>query len=256
MRVLASGGMGAFLLLVAAAPSILLLAYFYLRDRFEREPLGHLTLAYLLGMYAMVAAQGLSTAAAGAVSPGWLAGGGEGARLFDTFFLAGFIEELSKWVILMAAVYHWREVDEPLDGLIYGVAIALGFATLENIIYLQRLGLGVAWPRAIFAVPAHALFGGSMGYYAGRAKFDHDAPGVAPGLRRRRLFADHAFSLLVPTAFHGTYDFALVHGLDWKAWTAITGISVGLWAFVLRRVQRAQRASPYRPKTMPPARHR
>lgn len=246
---------GAFTLLVAAAPSVLLLAYFYLRDRFEREPLGHLTLAYALGMYAMIAAQGLSTAAAGWVAAGWL-NTSEGGRLFDAFVLAGFIEELSKWVILMAAVYHWSEVDEPLDGLIYGVAIALGFATLENVIYLQRLGLEVFWPRAVFAVPAHALFGGSMGYYAGRAKFDHDETGVAPALRRRRLFADHLCCLLVPTLFHGTYDFALLHGLDVKAWIAITVISIGLWAFVLRRIHRAQRASPYRPKTMPPARHR
>jgi RsiW-degrading membrane proteinase PrsW (M82 family) len=244
--------MGAFLLLVAAAPSILLLAYFYLRDRYEREPLGHLMVAYLLGMYAMVAARGLATAAAEWIAPG----GGEGGRLLDAFVLAGFIEELSKWVILMAAAYHWSELDEPLDGLIYGVAIALGFATLENIIYLQRWGLQVAWPRAIFAVPAHALFGGTMGYYAGRAKFDHDVPATAPALRRRRLFTDHAFSLLVPTAFHGTYDFALMHGLDWKAWASISAISLGLWAFVLRRIQRAQRASPYRPKTMPPGRHR
>src|SRR5262245_45655532 len=128
------GGMGATLLIVAAAPSILLLAYFYLRDRFEREPLGHLTIAYLLGMYAMIAAQGLSTSAAGWAAPEWLRGT-EGGRLFDAFFLAGFLEELSKWVMLMAAVYHWKEVDEPLDGLIYGVAIALGFATLENVLY-------------------------------------------------------------------------------------------------------------------------
>jgi RsiW-degrading membrane proteinase PrsW (M82 family) len=247
--------MGAFTLLVAAAPSLLLLAYFYLRDRFEREPLGHLALAYALGMYAMVAAQGLSTAAAGWVAAPWLRGT-EAGRLVDAFVLAGFIEELSKWVILMAAVYHWREVDEPLDGLIYGVAIALGFATLENVLYLRQLGLEVAWARAVFAIPAHALFGGSMGYYAGRAKFDHDAPGMAPRLRRRHLLVDHLSCLLVPAVFHGTYDFALLHGLDWKAWASITVISVGLWAFVLRRIQRAQRASPFRPKTMPPARHR
>jgi RsiW-degrading membrane proteinase PrsW (M82 family) len=248
--------MGAFTLAVAAAPSVVLLSYFYLRDRYDREPLGHLAIAYLLGMYAMVAARGLSTGAAGLASAAWLDGRSESALLFDAFFLAGFIEEFSKWVILMAAVYHWREVDEPLDGLIYGVAISLGFATLENLLYLQRLGLGVAWPRAVFAVPAHALFGGAMGYYAGRAKFDHDEPDVLPAVRFRRLLGDHVFSLLVPTLFHGTYDFALMHGLDWKAWSAVTGISIGLWAFVLHRVHQGQRASPYRPKTMPPRRHR
>jgi protease PrsW len=246
--------MGVLTVVVAAAPSVLLLAYFYLRDRFEREPLGHLTLAYLLGMYSMVAAQGLANAAQGLVSPGWLASGGEGAHLFDAFFLSGFIEELSKWIILMAAVYHWQEVDEPLDGLIYGVAISLGFATLENFLYLSRLGMDVAWARAIFAVPAHALFGGAMGYYAGRAKFDHDAAQLAPSVRRRRLASDWALCLLVPTVFHGGYDFALFHGLGWRVWALITAISLGLWAFVLQRIKQAQRASPYRPKTMKPAR--
>ena len=247
--------MGPLTLVVAAAPSVLLLAYFYLRDRFEREPLGHLALAYLLGMYAMVAAEGLSTAAA-AGSAGWFQAGSEAARLFDAFFLAGFIEELSKWIILIAAVYHWREVDEPLDGLIYGVAISLGFATLENLLYLRQLGLGVAWQRAVFAVPAHALFGGAMGFYAGRAKFDHDVVGLAPRTRRRRLLTDHLLCLAVPALFHGVYDFSLMRGLDTKAWIALTAISLGLWAFVLRRLNRAQRASPYRPKTMPPTRHR
>jgi RsiW-degrading membrane proteinase PrsW (M82 family) len=246
--------MHALTVVVAAAPSVLLLAYFYLRDRFEREPLGHLTLAYLLGMYAMVAAQGLATAAQGAVSSAWLAAGGEGAHFFDAFVLSGFIEELSKWVVLMAAVYHWQEVDEPFDGLIYGVAIALGFATLENFLYLTRLGMGVAWARAIFAVPAHALFGGAMGYYAGRAKFDHDQPEVHRGTRKRRVAIDWVLCLAVPAIFHGAYDFALFHGLGWRVWAMITALSLGLWAFVLQRVKRAQRASPYRPKTLEPAR--
>jgi RsiW-degrading membrane proteinase PrsW (M82 family) len=248
--------MGVLTVLVAAAPSVLLLAYFYLRDRYEREPLGHLTLAYLLGMYAMVAARGLAGAAQGAVAGPWFNAGGELAHVFDAFVLSGFIEELSKWIILMAAVYHWQEVDEPLDGLIYGVAISLGFATLENFLYLTSLGMGVFWARAIFAVPAHALFGGAMGYYAGRAKFDHEAADLDPRLRGRRLAIDWVLCLAVPTLFHGTYDFALFHGLDWKAWTAISIISLGLWIFVLRRIQRAQQASPYRPKTMPPARRR
>ena len=88
-----------FTLLVAAAPSLVLLAYFYLRDRYDREPLLHLAIAYGLGMYAMVAAQGLSTAATGLVSSQWLEARSEGALLFDAFFLAGFVEEASKCVL-------------------------------------------------------------------------------------------------------------------------------------------------------------
>jgi RsiW-degrading membrane proteinase PrsW (M82 family) len=236
--------MGLWTVLVAAAPSLLLLVYFYLRDRFDREPLTHLLAAFFLGMYAMVAAAGTANAVAGWVSEDWLRTAGEPARVFDAFVLAGLVEELAKWVMLMAACYHWRELDEPLDGLVYGVALSLGFATLENLLYVSRLGVGVAWQRAVFAVPAHALFGGTMGFYAGRSKFDR-----GPWRRRR----DHVLCLLLPVAFHGSYDYALAHRLDWTIWMAVTAFSLGFWIFVLRRVYRAQHASPYRPKTMPPS---
>jgi RsiW-degrading membrane proteinase PrsW (M82 family) len=230
-------------IVVAAAPSLVLIAYFYLRDRYEREPIAHLALAYALGMYALLAAQGLGAALEARLGPGVLEPPSESARLLDAFVLSGLAEELAKWTLLVTAVYHWRELDEPLDGLIYGVTLSLGFATLENVIYLGRLGLGMAWPRALFAVPAHALFGGTMGYYAGRAKFA--ASGRIPDLLR---------ALGLPALFHGAYDFALLHGLGWKVRAAVVVLSVGLWAFVLRRVHRAQRASPFRPKTLPPSR--
>ena len=233
--------------LVAAAPSLALLAYFYLRDRYEREPLGYVIAAYLLGAFAMLAAQAGETTIADWVSADWLHTGGEAARVFDAFVLAGAVEEIAKWAMLFGAVYAWREFDEPFDGLFYGVTIALGFATLENLLFLSSRGLGIAWQRAIFAVPAHALFGGSMGYYAGRAKF---VP--ADGNRRRRFWRAVALSLALPVAFHGAYDFALLHGLGWKVWTSVTLLSLIFWVFVLGRVKRAQRSSPYRPKTMMP----
>ena len=223
-------------LVVAAAPSLFLLTFFYLKDRYEREPLRHILLAFGLGLYAMIAGQGMATAAEGWVSPQWLRTGGEAARLFDAFVLSGFVEELAKWVVLVAAIYHWDEFDEPLDGVVYAVAVALGFATLENFLFVTRLGLGVAWQRALFAVPAHALFGASMGYYAGRMKFD----------RGGKVWRDGVLSLVAPVTFHGLYDYALHHGLGARVWVLISLLSVCLWVFVLRRVHRAQRASPFR----------
>lgn len=228
--------MWAVTLVVAAAPSLFLLTFFYLRDRYEREPLGHIVGAFLLGMYAMVAAHGMAVAAEGQMSRDWLAQGGEIAKLFDSFVLSGFIEEAAKWVILVAAVYHWDEFDEPLDGVVYGVALALGFATLENVFYVARLGLAVGVQRALFAVPAHALFGAAMGYYAGRAKFD----------RGRTQIQDRVLCLAAPTVFHGLYNFALHRRLDWKLWSFVAALSIALWAFVIRRVHLAQHASPFK----------
>jgi RsiW-degrading membrane proteinase PrsW (M82 family) len=222
---------------VAAAPSLFLLTFFYLKDRYEREPLQHILIAFGLGLYSMVAAHGMATTAESWVPTEWLRTGGEPAKLFDAFILAGCIEELAKWVVLIAAVYHWDEFDEPLDGVVYGVAVALGFATLENFIYVTRLGIGAAWQRALFAVPAHALFGATMGYYAGRAKFD------TGGARWR----DRTLCLLAPIGFHGLYNYALNHGMGLRIWVVISLLSVALWVFVLRRVHRAQHASPFKP---------
>lgn len=225
------------LIAAAAAPSLFLLTFFYLKDRYEREPLLQLVMAFGLGLYSMIAAQGMATTAEGWVSAEWLATGGEPARLFDAFVLSGAIEELAKWVVLILAIYHWDEFDEPLDGVVYGVAVALGFATLENFLYVLRLGLGVAWQRALFAVPAHALCGATMGYYAGRAKLT----------RGSTLWLDRVLCLVIPIVFHGLYDYALHHGLGPRIWFILAGGSLALWQFVLRRVRRAQSASPFRP---------
>jgi RsiW-degrading membrane proteinase PrsW (M82 family) len=234
------------MVLVAAAPSLALLTYFYLRDRYEREPLAHVVAAYLLGAFAMCAVEGIATITADWVPVGWLRGD-ELGRLVDAFVLVSAVEESAKWTVLFGAVYAWREFDEPLDGLLYGVAVALGFATLENLLFLSSRGLDIAWQRALFAVPAHALFGGAMGYYAGRAKFRPLDPS-----HPHHFWRAIALSLALPIAFHGAYDFALLHGLGWPVWTAITLLSLTFWSFVLRRVKRAQKASPYRPKTMMP----
>jgi RsiW-degrading membrane proteinase PrsW (M82 family) len=196
----------------------------------------------------MLAAHSLSLTVEGWVSGDSHITAGEPAKLFDAFILSALTEELCKWVLLVAAVYRWREFNEPLDGLLYGVALALGFATLENFYFLNRLGLAIAWQRAVLAVPAHALFGGAMGYYVGRAKF---GPKFLRTRNPRRLF-DAGLSLVVPSLFHGAYDYALHHRISWKMWAAVTILSLGFWGFVLRRVYRAQRSSPYRPKTMPP----
>jgi RsiW-degrading membrane proteinase PrsW (M82 family) len=206
----------------------------------------------LLGAAAVVVAYFV-----GAMVENWADGSGlvtgqaphsELARMFEAFVLVGMCEELAKWAALVGVVYRWREFDEPMDGLLYSVAIALGFATLENFLFLHSRGLAIAWQRAVFAVPAHALFGGCMGFYVGRAKFAR-----ADATRAWQVGRALALSLLLPIGFHGAYDFALLHGLGWKVWAAVTLLSLLFWVFVLRRVRRARAASPFRPKTMLPA---
>lgn len=70
----------------------------------------------------------------------------------------------------MYVVYQHTEFDTHYDGIIYAVAISLGFATVENILYLLSNGIEYALTRAIFPVSSHALFGVMMGYHFGMAK--------------------------------------------------------------------------------------
>src|SRR5262245_53777862 len=96
-------------IVAGAAPSLFLLTFFYLRDRWQREPLHRVVMAFALGLYAMAAARGLAYTLLGFVSADWLASGSEASRLFESLVLAGLVEETAKAVVLFAAIYHWDE---------------------------------------------------------------------------------------------------------------------------------------------------
>jgi RsiW-degrading membrane proteinase PrsW (M82 family) len=228
---------------VGAAPSLFLLIFFYLKDRYEPEPRGHVALAFAKGALAIVPCWLAARAIELGVGRVWLALGGIWARLFEAAVMAGAVEEGAKWIVFLALVYWWEEFDEPLDGVVYGVALALGFATVENVLCVVRDGLAIGLLRAIFAVPAHALFGAAMGYYMGRAKLGRGRHGANATRGQRNLYL--ALALAVPLVFHSAYDFALVELRGWWIYAVIGALSIGLWAFVLRRVHTAQKDSPF-----------
>ena len=204
---------------VAAAPSLFLLTFFYLKDRYEREPLRHILMAFGLGLYAMIAAQGMASTVEGWLPTVWLRTGGEPAKLCDALLLSGLVEELAKWVVLMTGVYHWDEFDEPIDGVVYGVAVALGFATLENLLYVTRLGLASAgsggcsrFPRTRSSARRWVTTRGGRSSIAGGRSGAIDC------------------SVSGPAPFHGGYNYALHHGLGARVWILISLASAALWA--------------------------
>jgi RsiW-degrading membrane proteinase PrsW (M82 family) len=230
---------------VGAAPSLFLLVFFYLKDRYEPEPRAHVAAAFGKGVLAIVPSYFAQLGLERWVGRTWLVLGGWPARLFEAVVLAGVVEEFPKWLLFVLFIYRWDELDEPLDGVVYGVALALGFATVENVLCVVRDGLGIGFLRALFAVPAHALFGGTMGFYLGRAKLGRGREQVGPvtaSERRRRM----ALALAVPIVFHSLYDFFLVELRGPWMYAAVAVLSFALWAFVLRRVHGAQADSPFK----------
>ena len=91
------------------------------------------------------------------------------------FFLVSFgiiavIEEISKFIIIIICSIKNKKFTNPYDGIMYASCISLGFAFVENIMYIMNYGMSVAISRAIFSIPVHAAFGIIMGYYFGLGK--------------------------------------------------------------------------------------
>ena len=203
--------------LSAVVPSILLIWYFRSRDLYP-EPARVLAATFGLGVLivlpVLIVALPVDRALVGVGSP-YVSG------LLGAFLTAAIPEEAFKLLVVTRYCSRHREFDEPIDGIVYGAVASLGFATLENVLYVARGGLPLAAARALTAVPGHAFMGAIMGYYVARAKFE-------PEKRRSSL----ALAFLVPMLVHGAYDFPL---LTLKALNggATNGEALGLIAFAL-----------------------
>ncbi|MCP5113023.1 MAG: PrsW family intramembrane metalloprotease, partial [bacterium] len=180
----------AYVAVSAVVPSLLLMWYFHVRDTFPEPPRVVWT-TFALGIAIVVPVVMMAwpfDQFAEALADPFLYG------LAAAFLAAAIPEELFKLVVLWRYSARHLEFDEPMDGVVYGVAVSLGFATLENILYVSEGGLAVAALRALTAVPGHAFLGAIMGYYVGQARF------AASG---RRVFLAKAF--IVPVVLHGLY---------------------------------------------------
>jgi RsiW-degrading membrane proteinase PrsW (M82 family) len=151
-------------------PALLLLAVVYFSDR-RREPLPLVLLVFALGglgkgitWYAELRASawtGLDTSAHVA--------GSTGSMLF-LFGFAAPMREAAK-VAAMWPAFRSKHFDEPVDGLVYAAAAALGFACIENAFTLRGNPIGWIWvARTAVALPAHVFFACMWGYALGRVK--------------------------------------------------------------------------------------
>jgi RsiW-degrading membrane proteinase PrsW (M82 family) len=145
----------------------------------------------------------------------------------DAFLSSSLLEEFFKWFILFFIIYPYVDFNEPFDGIVYGVAVSLGFATIENIFYLIANGVGNAMVRALLPVSSHALFGVIMGFYIGKAKFTE-------GNKVKWVI----LSLLLPFILHGFYDYILL-SQEYCIYI-IFPFMIFLWWFGLRQVKIAR----------------
>ena len=191
-----------FILIPALLPVFLILRYVYLLDRKEREPLGFVLKVVILGALFSIPCIAVERFMYSFIASFYDQASIEFAWMENTVGVA-LVEEFSKWLVIMIFVWKNKNFDYRYDGIVYAVSASLGFAALENVLYIINYGTGISIGRAIFAIPGHATFGVFMGFWLSRAKtFWLDG-------KKLRMKICKLFSLCIPMFIHGFYDFLL-----------------------------------------------
>ena len=219
-----------YLLIASIAPAFIIMYIVYRHDT-VKEPLSMLAKAFFGGV--------LSIAITLIITYPILhieLNSGVMKSFFDAFFKAGIPEELSKWLIFYWLIRKAKDFDQYYDGILYAIFISMGFALVENIMYVFENGMTTAIVRSIISVPGHMLFAVPMGYYLSLSRFETGASA------RFHVF----LSLAIPILLHGTFDFILMYmgakgavnsGLAVLLLLAFVIFDIFMWRFGLRKLK-------------------
>lgn len=223
------------LLTVTLAPTVAIIWFVYTRDRYEKEPTRLLVYAFLLGIFSIV------PAIIGSVMGGefFYISGNPLMTAAYAFGVVALSEETAKFLFLRFVIFRKPAFNEPYDGIVYAVMIGMGFATFENLLYVADGGMETAVMRMFTAVPAHAVFGVTMGYWTGLARFDRS--------RQARYLIIGLGSAVI---LHGAYDFFLMQqNIPMLFVLSFIGLYLAIrWS--LRAIKQHSELSPFRDETL------
>lgn len=236
-------GLTAIGLILAIIPAIVWLAFFYRQDRLEPEPRTMVVGVFLLGV---LVATAIATPLVDRVFD-------VGSWLFESplvhlaggILVVGVVQEGLKYLTLRLSVYDSREFDERTDGIIYGTAVGLGFATALNVAFVVESGgvdLGTGAIRVVLTSLAHASFGGVIGYFLGSQRFEPRPVWWMPAGVALAAVLNGLFFFLRSTVARGTIDDPLSVVAPWVglvlAAILAAAITVALTALTRRELER------------------
>ncbi|MCA9638444.1 MAG: PrsW family intramembrane metalloprotease [Myxococcales bacterium] len=219
------------IVLLGLAPGLFWLWIFVRANRQRPDPLVLVIRSFLLGILSAV-----PIVVASLLIDGGDAGGTQDLAgiVFTSFVVAGLVEEVGKYLVVRLSLGDSPYLDEPLRGLVYAAAVALGFASIENIGYMLMAGPEVLEQRALLSTVGHVADSSLWGYGLGA-----DRLARAEG----RPVRGYAFlGLLGSIVLHGVYDTgAFAERLDWTLAAFACGVALCIALFV-----RANRRSIHR----------
>jgi len=227
------------IILLGFAPGLFWLWYFYKKDKLEPEPKSYIIKTFCLGMLAAI------------ISAVFEMPFGE-YTILSVVLVAPAVEEFVKFSVVRVTMYNNVEFDEPMDGIMYAASAALGFASLENSLYLlgnfglplsdlvtplpdhQPIGFfSLFVTRAFLSVPGHVLFSSMWGYALGWAKF------MDKGARFRFILQGY----ILAVAMHGCFNFLAISS-TYGALFLVVFIII-MWKLVGKRIHLALAGSPH-----------
>jgi len=193
------------LLIAAVLPGVFIMHYVYKKDWVEKEPMGLIVKLLIFGALSVVPAVlmelfGTYLVYGSIDEPDYVT---KTQIFLDNFVVVAISEELCKYLFLKKITWKHPSFDYRFDAIVYSVSVSMGFAILENVMYIFDHGLSIALTRALISIPGHACFAITMGVFYGQAKlFEKLEKKTAV---RRNLF----FSVLIPVLMHGFFDYCL-----------------------------------------------
>ncbi len=231
-----------FVPLLSLLPCVLWLWYFSSRSLYKRPAVRVLGMTFLLGALATIPALALNLVGQSLFID--LFGRTQFSHLLVLILVVGPIEELLKLLVVYFYAYRRKEFDEPLDGVIFSATAALGFAAIENVVYLAENEPMLVLLRGPLSNPGHALFSAVWGLSLSKAK-------ASPNLLRQRLPVV-ARGFILASLLHSLFDLLLVAAakLNIIFFVLLVAVMVGLFFWVRSRIKFHSDTSPHREGTL------
>ena len=220
------------LLAAAVLPAAYLLLRVYKMDTIEKEPWSLLRKLLIWGAISGIPAALVESLMTGVLQSVLT----EGTLLYNLvfgFIVAALVEESFKFFFLYKFTFKDPAFNYRFDGVVYAVFVSMGFAILENILYVFQGGLGVAISRALLALPLHAACGVYMGIAYGQQKIN--------SLYKPASFGSVARACLpVPILIHGFYDACAFSAENWPIFIVVFIVFVVLvFILTLKQLKKA-----------------
>ncbi len=237
------------LVFLALIPAIGLLCIVYVQDKKDKEPKGLIVKTFIFGVLCTIPAIIMEVAGELVLTRGlYMSQYSTGYVLINAFVVVAVSEETCKMFAAKFAIWKRAEFDHRFDGIVYCVSSALGFAALENVLYVfQYSGSGsgmktvlgvpvIVIARALLSIPTHAVCGMIVGYFFGLAK-EKEIMGDRGG-KTKFLW----LSILIPAIEHGIYDgcifmSSITGEVGYIIFDLIFVIAVDIWAIIFIRKQ-------------------